>query len=163
MSKHNHYFFDVSKYERVDIYRLIEIIGITCPVAQHVFKKAAAAGQRGHKDLRLDWQNIMDSAARKLEMIDEDSAQPEPEDADSLWQEGEKRMDNIAASHGDGEHYGNEWIEWGGGDCPVQATSTVEVKRRNGDRVINVAGNIPWHNHCAWRDITSYRIIACQT
>jgi hypothetical protein len=71
---HEHYFIDVSAYDRVDVYRLIELIGITCPVAQHVFKKAFATGNRGHKDLRRDWQDIADSAARRLQMIDEDIA-----------------------------------------------------------------------------------------
>lgn len=70
---HEHYFIDVSAYDRVDVYRLIELAGITCPVAQHVFKKAFATGKRGHKDLRRDWQDIADSAARRLQMIDEDS------------------------------------------------------------------------------------------
>jgi len=71
---HEHYFIDVSAYDRVDVYRLIELAGITCPVAQHVFKKAFATGKRGHKDLRRDWQDIADSAARRLQMIDEDVA-----------------------------------------------------------------------------------------
>ena len=70
---HEHYFIDVSAYDRVDVYRLIELAGITCPVAQHVFKKAFATGKRGHKDLRRDWQDIADSAARRLQMIDEDA------------------------------------------------------------------------------------------
>jgi len=70
---HDHYFIDVSHYDRVDVYRLIELIGITCPVAQHVFKKAFATGKRGHKDLRRDWQDIADSAARRLRMMDEDA------------------------------------------------------------------------------------------
>ena len=73
MSKHNHYFVDVSNLDSVDVYRMIELIGITCPVAQHVFKKAWATGKRGHKDLRRDWQDVADSAARKLRMIDEDN------------------------------------------------------------------------------------------
>lgn len=72
---HEHYFIDVSGYDRVDVYRLIELIGITCPVAQHVFKKAFATGKRGHKDLRRDWQDIADSAARRLQMMDEDLAE----------------------------------------------------------------------------------------
>lgn len=71
---HEHYFIDVRGYDRLDVYRLIELIGITCPVAQHVFKKAFATGKRGHKDLRRDWQDIADSAARRLQMIDEDIA-----------------------------------------------------------------------------------------
>src|SRR5690554_3607294 len=69
---HDHYFIDVSAYDRVDVYRLLELSGITCPVAQHVFKKAFATGKRGHKDMRRDWQDIADSAARKLQMLDED-------------------------------------------------------------------------------------------
>lgn len=69
---HSHYFRDVSGLERVDVYRLLDLFGVTCPVAQHVVKKAIAAGQRGHKTLRRDWQDIADSARRKLEMIDED-------------------------------------------------------------------------------------------
>lgn len=71
---HEHYFIDVSAYDRVDVYRLIELAGITCPVAQHVFKKAFATGKRGHKSLRKDWQDIADSAARRLQMIGEDEA-----------------------------------------------------------------------------------------
>jgi len=71
---HEHYFIDVSAYDRVDVYRLIELAGITCPVAQHVFKKAFATGKRGHKDLRRDWQDIADSAARRLQIISEDEA-----------------------------------------------------------------------------------------
>lgn len=74
MNKHNHYFVDVSNLDSVDVYRMIELIGITCPVAQHVFKKAWATGKRGHKDLRRDWQDIADSAARRLQMLDEDAA-----------------------------------------------------------------------------------------
>lgn len=73
MTKHSHYFIDVSAYASVDVYRMIELIGITCPVAQHVFKKAWATGKRGHKDLRRDWQDIADSADRKLRMLDEDN------------------------------------------------------------------------------------------
>ena len=71
---HEHYFIDVSAYDRVDVYRLIELAGIVCPVAQHVFKKAFATGKRGHKSLRKDWQDIADSAARRLQMISEDEA-----------------------------------------------------------------------------------------
>lgn len=73
MRKHSHYFFPIPKgLTEADIYRLIDIVGITCPAAQHVFKKAAFAGRRGHKDLRKDWEDIRDTAIRKLEMLDED-------------------------------------------------------------------------------------------
>ncbi|OYW87695.1 MAG: hypothetical protein B7Z23_13530 [Pseudomonadales bacterium 32-61-5] len=70
---HNHYFRDVSRLNSLDVYRLLELFQVTCPVAQHIVKKALAAGQRGHKDTRRDWQDIADSAARRLQMIDEDA------------------------------------------------------------------------------------------
>lgn len=70
---HKHYFRDVSKYREIDVYRLLDVFGVACPVAQHVVKKAIAAGQRGHKSLEKDWQDILDSASRKLSMIAEDS------------------------------------------------------------------------------------------
>ncbi len=71
---HEHYFIDVSHIDRLDVYRLLDLFKVTCPVAQHVVKKALAAGQRGHKDTRRDWQDIADSAARRLQMISEDEA-----------------------------------------------------------------------------------------
>ena len=71
--KHSHYKRDVSHLKTIDVYRIIELFGITCPVAQHVLKKSMAAGQRGHKDLRKDWQDILDSAERRLEMLGEDA------------------------------------------------------------------------------------------
>lgn len=72
---HNHYFRDIPKgVNKMDIYRFLELFGVTCPVAQHVIKKAVAAGQRGHKDIRRDWMDVQDSAARKLEMMDEEES-----------------------------------------------------------------------------------------
>lgn len=73
MSDHNHYFRDIPKgVTKMDIYRFLDLFGVTCPVAQHVIKKAVAAGQRGHKDVTRDWQDVQDSAMRKLQMIEED-------------------------------------------------------------------------------------------
>lgn len=131
MTNHRHYFHQIPPgITEADIYRLIEIIGITCPVAQHVFKKSAAAGQRGHKDLRKDWQDIMDSAKRKLEMLDEDDRSKNLLSAQKVEApisdytgykdfilpilhghevntefDSEERTKNIDSSHGDGEHY----------------------------------------------------------
>lgn len=144
---HNHYFRDVSGLERIDVYRLLDLFGVTCPVAQHVVKKAIAAGQRGHKTLRRDWQDIADSAARKLEMIDEDSGwtpaaikaaafqQPEATAADwpneqrrseaedvVIWPT-EERIDAIGQNGGTGEHYRASEVGCsmchGAGDVPL--------------------------------------------
>lgn len=131
MREHSHYFFPIPEgITEADVYRLIEIIGITCPTAQHVFKKCCATGKRGHKDLRQDWKDILDTAKRKLEMLDEDersaelaakrAAKDKPiirelyTDADqakaramiaAAWEEGEKRMEQIGPNGPTGEHY----------------------------------------------------------
>ena len=70
--KHNHY-FRPCPYDDIDVYRIIEIFEITCPAAQHILKKVIATGKRGHKDLETDWQDIVDSAQRKIEMLKEDA------------------------------------------------------------------------------------------
>lgn len=73
MTKHNHYFIDVSRLQKMDVYRVLERFNVTCPVLQHVSKKALCAGNRGHKDLRKDIQDMIDSLNRKLEMMEEDA------------------------------------------------------------------------------------------
>lgn len=70
---HKHYYRSVAHLQDIDVYRFLELFGVTCPVAQHVIKKAVAAGQRGHKDMRRDWQDIEDSAIRKQAMLREDA------------------------------------------------------------------------------------------
>jgi hypothetical protein len=72
--KHNHYFKNVSHLNYIDVYRLIELYDITCPVQQHILKKSLAAGKRGAKDQVRDVQDIADSANRWLQMREEDQA-----------------------------------------------------------------------------------------
>jgi hypothetical protein len=72
--KHSHYFRDVSALETIDVYRILELFDVTCPIAQHIVKKALAAGKRGAKTPVRDMQDIADSANRWLEMRQEDAA-----------------------------------------------------------------------------------------
>lgn len=74
IQKHDHYFVDVSHLQKMDVYRVLERFKVTCPVLQHVSKKALCAGNRKHKDLRRDIQDMIDSLTRKLEMMNEDNA-----------------------------------------------------------------------------------------
>lgn len=73
---HEHYFKDVSNLQQIDVYRILELFEVTCPVAQHIVKKALAAGKRGAKSPARDMQDIADSAARWLEMREEDADKP---------------------------------------------------------------------------------------
>lgn len=116
MSKHSHYKRDVSQLKTLDVYRLIDLFDVTCPVAQHVIKKALVAGQRGHKDTVRDWQDIQDSAMRKLEMIAEDlESAPMPQDFGqqntiqpaASMQDDSERMAAIGQNGNDGAVYLN--------------------------------------------------------
>lgn len=69
---------DQNKYSReirpgvfCDVYDVIRAFEVADPCLQHLIKKALAAGQRGHKDVRTDYKDILDSANRALEMYDE--------------------------------------------------------------------------------------------
>lgn len=68
---HRHYFIDVSNYKTIDVYRVTELYGCN-NMAHHITKKALCAGNRGHKDLKQDLNDIIATATRWLEMIEED-------------------------------------------------------------------------------------------
>ena len=70
--KYPHYFRSVAHLEKIDVYRVIDLFGVTDPCLQHALKKVMAAGQRGPKDARKDISEAIDSLNRKLEMMDED-------------------------------------------------------------------------------------------
>ncbi len=73
MSKeHNHYFKNVEHLDYIDVYRIIELFGITDPCLQHAIKKLLVAGGRGHKDIDRDIQDVIDSCQRWQEMREED-------------------------------------------------------------------------------------------
>ena len=53
----------------VDVYRVIDGFNVTDPCLQHLIKKAMAPGDRGHKDLLQDYQDIVHSANSALDLI----------------------------------------------------------------------------------------------
>lgn len=52
----------------IDVYDVLKAFNVTCPALQHLIKKALNAGNRGHKDLETDLQDIIDSAIRAKEL-----------------------------------------------------------------------------------------------
>lgn len=69
--KHSHYRKDISNLDVLDIYRVTELFKPhSC--GAHIAKKALCSGQRGHKDLLTDIQDIIDTAERWKQMIQED-------------------------------------------------------------------------------------------
>ena len=68
---HDHYKKDVSHLKMIDVYRIIDLYGITNPCDQHALKKILVSGERGHKDIIQDTQDVIDTMKRKLEMFAE--------------------------------------------------------------------------------------------
>ncbi len=71
-NKYPHYFRSVKHLEVIDVYRVIDLFGVTDPCLQHALKKIMAAGQRGAKDAAKDIAEAIDSLKRKQQMLDED-------------------------------------------------------------------------------------------
>lgn len=69
--KHEHYKRDVSHLKSIDPYRIADLYDLH-PCAEHIMKKSLCAGNRGHKDLMRDIQDIIDTAERWKEMLEED-------------------------------------------------------------------------------------------
>ena len=70
--KHSHYKKGVAHLNVIDPYRIADLYDLH-PCAEHIMKKSLCAGGRGHKDLLRDIQDIIDTAERWKEMIEEDN------------------------------------------------------------------------------------------
>ena len=67
-TKHSHYFKDVSKLEKIDVYTILSLYEVTDPCIQHTVKKLLCTGKRGHKDFLKDVQDSIDSLVRCIEL-----------------------------------------------------------------------------------------------
>ena len=70
----SHYNFEY-KGVLIDPYRIMKQYQITHPAHQHALKKLLRAG-RGHKELRQDITEVLDSLYRWLDMMEEDMETP---------------------------------------------------------------------------------------
>ena len=70
---HEHYFKDVTHLKTIDVYRVLDLFGVSNPCVQHAVKKLLCSGQRGVKDTRQDVQEAITSLLRYLEMETEDA------------------------------------------------------------------------------------------
>lgn len=73
ISTYSKYKKDVSNLELVDVYRVLDLFGVTDHAIGHAVKKLLMAGQRtGEKSFEKDLQEARDTINRKLEMLSED-------------------------------------------------------------------------------------------
>ena len=67
--RHPHYHKDVTRFNHIDVYRVLELFNVTDPCMQHAIKKLLVAGGRGAgKDIQRDIQEAIDSLERWKEM-----------------------------------------------------------------------------------------------
>ena len=121
---HNHY-FKPCPYDTLDVYRVINIFGVSDPCIQHALKKLLCSGVRGHKDQSKDIQDVIDTLERWKQMRDEDDkitssevispkASLESTDIDSP-------VENWYPDNS------GEWVEYDGSGQPVEDDVLVEV------------------------------------
>lgn len=71
--KNNPYIVDISKYDKLDIYRILFLYEVNNPCIQHAIKKLLCAGKRGAKNTTQDISEAIQSLQRFLEMQGEDN------------------------------------------------------------------------------------------
>ena len=71
--KHSHYRKSISHLKTIDVYRVLQLFGVTDPCLQHAAKKLLCAGQRGAKSQDQDIQEAIDTLHRYQEMQKEDA------------------------------------------------------------------------------------------
>ena len=70
----NPYIVDISKYNKLDIYRILKLYEVSDPCLQHAIKKLLCAGKRGGaKNFLQDVNEAILSLKRLLEMQGEDN------------------------------------------------------------------------------------------
>ena len=69
----NPYIVDISKYNKLDIYRILKLYEVSDPCLQHAIKKLLCAGKRGVKNQTQDINEAVQSLQRFLEMQGEDN------------------------------------------------------------------------------------------
>lgn len=54
------------------------------------------------------------------------------------------------------------WIEWSGGECPVEPDTPVEYETLDGLRSVCTSGSLDWHHLDDLTDIVRYRALVPQ-
>ena len=72
-NNNNPYIVDISKYNKLDIYRILKLYEVSDPCLQHAIKKLLCAGKRGAKNQIQDINEAILSLKRFVEMQGEDN------------------------------------------------------------------------------------------
>ena len=122
--EHNHY-FKPCPYDTLDVYRVINIFGVSDPCIQHALKKLLCSGVRGHKDQSKDIQDVIDTLERWKQMREEDDKITSSEVISPKVSKETTDIDNP-----DEKWYpdnSGEWVEYDGSGQPVEDDVLVET------------------------------------
>jgi hypothetical protein len=138
-SKFSHYYKKIPEgLEYIDVYRVLDIFGISNPCIQHAVKKLLVAGVRGTKDEQKDVEEAIASLERFLEMRSEEKS---AENAFSL-----DYFTDIPSHENKGKYYNNYHTTplYNGG---VQnCTDTLNLSNQTGIETIKVSVSEPTGN-----------------
>ena len=122
--EHNHY-FKPCPYDTLDVYRVINIFGVTDPCIQHALKKLLCSGVRGHKDQEKDIQDVIDTLERWKEMRYEDDKITSSEVISPKVSLESADIDSPVENWYPDDS--GEWVEYDGSGQPVEDDVFVEV------------------------------------
>ena len=121
---HNHY-FKPCPYDTLDVYRVINIFGVSDPCIQHALKKLLCSGVRGHKDQAKDIQDVIDTLERWKQMREEDDKITSSEVISPKVSLESTDIDSpVERWYPDDS---GEWVEYDGSGQPVEDDVWVEV------------------------------------
>ena len=161
---HNHY-FKPCPYDTVDVYRVINIFGVSDPCIQHALKKLLCSGVRGYKDQSKDIQDVIDTLERWKQMREEDDKITSSEVISPKVSLESTDIDSpVERWYPDDS---GEWVEYDGGGQPVEDDVWVEVvmalERRERDyaTLIRRADDWPWDVglYDPDSDIVAYKVV----
>ena len=158
---HNHY-FKPCPYDTLDVYRVINIFGVTDPCIQHALKKLLCSGVRGHKDQSKDIQDVIDTLERWKQMREEDYKITSSEVTSPKVSLESTDIDNPVEKRYPDSSGG--WVEYDGSGQPVEDDVVVEVLLavEDGERDYGpwkqMAGSFRWSRN-GYNDIVAYKVV----
>ena len=144
---HSHY-FKPCPYDTLDVYRVINIFGVSDPCIQHALKKLLCSGVRGHKDQSKDIQDVIDTLERWKKMREEDAEITSSEVVlPKVSLESADIDDPFENWYPDDS---GEWVEYDGSGQPVEDDVEIEAllsherERRSYAPCQDVAEDLCW-------------------
>lgn len=71
----------------------------------------------------------------------------------------EREYPNVKEQATEEQKSEDGWIEWNGGECPVNLDAMVKVQFRDGDMDYSDARKLYWRHHASAGDIIAYRVV----